>query len=184
MPFNNSRSNNRSSSSSSRSSGGSSRRSGGGGGAKRSKVSEDYNMMSFGVGFFDEDGKYPKVRILLKKEDAKVGIVDERNNEYSREEAAALIAEALLAGRGISLYLFENDDGSMSGNARIDVNNLEVSEPEPAPAAKRKPAPAAGKRKVAPAVREYPPIVDADLDEDDEDDDFVDESDDDTDVPY
>lgn len=178
MPLNN-RSNNRSSSYSSRS-GGSNRTSrSASSGGKRSKVSEDYNMMSFGVGFFDEDGKYPKVRILLKKEDAKVGIVDERNNEYSREEAAALIAEALLAGRGISLYLFENDDGSMSGNARIDVNNLDVGEPEPAPAAKRKPAPAsapAGKRKVAPAVREYPPIVDADLDE--EDADFVDDNDD------
>lgn len=173
MPFNNNRSNNHSSSSSSRSSGGSSRRSGGG--AKRSKVSEDYNMMSFGVGFFDEDGKYPKVRILLKKEDAKVGIVDERGNEYNREEAAQLVAEALLAGRGISLYLFENDDGSMSGNARIDVNNLEARESEPTPARKAAPA---GKRKVAPAVREYPPIVDADLENDEE------EEDDSTEPPY
>lgn len=103
------------------------------------RASGDYNMLSFGIGFFDEDGRYPKVRILLKKEDAKVGCVDEQENEYSREEAAALVAKALLEGRGISLYLFENNDGTMSGNARIDINGLDSSAKELTPVKSVKP---------------------------------------------
>lgn len=183
MPFNNSRSNNRSSSSN-RNSGNSSRPAArGGGGAKKLRGGQEYNMLSFGIAYLDDDGKL-KSRILMKNESSKVGIVDERGNEYAPEEAAQLVAEALLLGRGISIYWFENDDGSTSGNARIDINGLEAvaSDAAPAPAPARKAAPAATtKRKVAPAVREYPPITDVDLEEDD---DFVDESDDDTDVPY
>lgn len=142
-------------------------------------------MLSFGIAYLDDDGKL-KSRILLKNENSKVGIVDERGNEYTSEEAVQLVAQALLIGRGISIYWFENDDGSTSGNARIDINGLDASEPEPAPAAKRKAAAPAAKRKVAPAVREYPPIVDADLDDEDDEDTgfYTDEGDDTSEVPY
>ncbi len=155
MPFNSRNSN------SSRSSAPSSR-----GGRRTTKAAPakgrakgDYNMMSFGVGFFDEDGKYPKVRILLKKDDAKKGITDENEVQYTREEAAALLAEALLEGRGISLYLFENDDGSMSGNARIYINGLsEEEEEEPAPKAQ-------AKRSVKPVTKRTYPALEVDEDE-------------------
>lgn len=186
MPFNNSRSNNRSSSSN-RNSGNSSRPAArGGGGAKKLRGGQEYNMLSFGIAYLDDNGKL-KSRILMKNESSKVGIVDERGNEYAPEEAAQLVAEALLLGRGISIYWFENDDGSTSGNARIDINGLDAAESEPAPAAKRKAAPAAAaKRKVAPAVREYPPIVDADLDDEDDEDTgfYTEEEEDDSEPPY
>ena len=186
MPFNNSRSNNRSSSSN-RNSGNSSRPAArGGGGAKKLRGGQEYNMLSFGIAYLDDDGKL-KSRILMKNESSKVGIVDERGNEYAPEEAAQLVAEAILLGRGISIYWFQNDDGSTSGNARIDINGLHAVATEVAPAAKKQSAAPAAKRKVAPAVREYPPIVEADdEDEDDEDTGYYteEEADDDTDVPY
>lgn len=163
MPFNN-RSNNNSRSSSSRF------------GKKPAATNKlrggkDFNMLSFGVGFLDDDGKNVKARILLKKEDSNKGITDERGEQYTREEAANLLATALLEGRGISLYLFENDDGSMSGNARIDINGL-VEEQEQPKASARKVKP------VAPAKRSYPAITD------DEDDDVEIEEDEDDVLPY
>jgi hypothetical protein len=112
--------------------------------AKRKQ--NEYNMLSWGVGFFDEDGKYPKVRILLKSDNANKPPTDEQDNEYTRDEAAYLVYQALLEGRGISLYLFNNDDGSMSGNARIDITGLEPERREEVQP-KRKPAAKAASRK-------------------------------------
>ena len=165
MPLNN-RSNNRSSNS----------RFGKKPAATKLRGGKDFNMLTFGVGFLDDDGKNVKVRILLKKEDSGKGIIDESGEQYSREEAAQLLAAALLEGRGISLYLFENDDGSMSGNARIDIKGLTAEEEAPAPqAASRRTKPQAQ----VPAKRTYPTIAD----DDDADDLEIEEVDED-DLPY
>ncbi len=163
MPFNN-RSNNNSRSSSSRF--------GKKPAATKLRGGKDFNMLSFGVGFLDDDGKNVKVRILLKKEDSNKGITDEKGEQYTREEAATLLEQALLEGRGISLYLFENDDGSMSGNARIDINGLTE-------AADTEPQPKAAARRVKPATpkRSYPAL---ELDEDDD----VEIEEDDEELPY
>jgi hypothetical protein len=176
MPFNN-----RSKARQSNNSGGSRRpgSSRGGNGAKKLRGGQEYNMLSFGIAYLDDNGKNFKGRVLLKNETSKVGIVDEQGNEFTQEEAVVLVAQALLTGRGISMYFFENDDGSMSGNARIDINGLSV-DLEPEPTTKRKSA-SAGKRKVAPAVREYPEITNEDED-DEEVGTFEDEDEDD--LPY
>lgn len=156
MPFNNRSNNNRSSSFST----GSFAKKGKGG----SKANDNFNMLSFGVAYLDEGvGKsVAKARILLKKEDNRVGIVDDKQVSYSREEAAALIAEALLEGRAIVIHYFENED-SVGGNARIDIKGLTESEPEP------QPQQAVAKRKVAPAVRQYAPVAEDDSEESEED---------------
>lgn len=119
------------------------------------KKKGDFNMLNFGIGFCDileEDRGLPtkmKARIMLKADKQTkdlMDVVDEKDNEYTPEESAMLLAKALLEGRGISLYLFLNDDDSYGGNARIDINGIELDEDdeeeeeEPAPVPKRKPA--------------------------------------------
>lgn len=103
-----------------------------GGKGKFAKSQGDFKMLQFGVTFLDEqEGKADfKSRIMLYAEDAKNQpcVKDENGNiveSYTREEAAELVAKALLAGRGITTYLFDNND-SWGGNARIDINGLEA----------------------------------------------------------
>jgi hypothetical protein len=114
---------------------------------KFKKATANFKMLQFGVTYLDEnDGKADfKVRVLLSSDDAKNQpcVKDESNNvteEYTREEAAELVAKALLMGRGITSYLFDNSD-SWGGNARIDISGIELDESEPQP----KPAKAAAK---------------------------------------
>lgn len=115
----------------------------GGKGGKNKFKANDYKMLQFGVSFLDEqDGKADfKARIMMYDENAKNEpcVKDESNNvveTYTREEAASLVAQALLMGRGITTYFFDNDD-SWGGNARIDISGL-TPEAEEAPAAKTK----------------------------------------------
>jgi len=102
---------------------------------KKGFAGNEFNMLTFGIGFLDEGAKGYKMNIKLKSDEAKTPPMDEEGNEYTREEAAALLAEALLEGRGIGVYLFENNDGTMSGNARINIHGLVET---PAPKAKPK----------------------------------------------
>jgi hypothetical protein len=117
------------------------------------KKVDNFKMLQFGVVYLDEceQGKAEyKVRVLFSSETAKNQpcVKDASNNiieEYTREEAAELVAKALLAGRGISAYLFDNDD-SYGGNARIDIMGIELDdadEEEPAP----KPTKASSKKR-------------------------------------
>lgn len=110
-----------------------------GGKNKFKKAGSDSKMLQFGVTFLDEtDGKADfKTRVLLYDENAKQQpCVKNSENEieetFTREEAAELVAKALLLGRGISSYLFDNND-SWGGNARIDISGIELDE-SPAPA--------------------------------------------------
>jgi hypothetical protein len=86
-------------------------------------------LMAFADGsqFEEEMPSMVKVRLILRTNTA---IRDEEGNEYSQEEAAHLLAQALLEGRGINVYLFQNEDGSYGGNGRINVMNLNLEEQE------------------------------------------------------
>lgn len=169
----------------------SSRRSSRGGDARASKFGKDkFNMLNFGYSWLDEvsDKKYEfKSRICLKAKDGELLDVydkDGEGEEYTPEQSALLIAKALLEGRAINICYFPNDDGTWSGNARIDITGLEAGideededdeEEEPAP--RRKAAtPVASKKKSTkkqtpkPAPVEYTVPDDADEDEETEDD--------------
>lgn len=149
---------------------------GGNGGGKFSRAN-NYNMLNFGTAFLDEtqNTSYEfKARLMLKTKDGEqVNVWDgdgKGENEYTPEEAAAILAKALLEGRAINVCFFSNDDGSWGGNARIDINGIELdAEPEEKPAARKtsaKSKPAASKR-----TYEVPPASEDDDDtEDDEDD--------------
>jgi hypothetical protein len=97
------------------------------------KKINQFNMMNALMAFADgsqfEESMPPmvKVRLILRTTTA---IMDEEGNEYSQEEAARLLAEALLQGRGINVYLFQNEDGSYGGNGRINVMNLDDEQEE------------------------------------------------------
>jgi hypothetical protein len=91
-----------------------------------------FNMLSFGKTYVVESDKgTPKIRILLKN----VTITDEAGNEYSREDAARLLAEALLAGAAINCHTFDSEEG-YEGNARIDITNVLGDAPAAKPQAK------------------------------------------------
>lgn len=157
---------------------------GGNGGGKFSRAN-NYNMLNFGTAFLDEtqNTSYEfKARIMLKTKDGEqVNVWDgdgKGENEYTPEEAAAILAKALLEGRAINVCFFANDDGSWGGNARIDINGIELdadsAPPEEKPAARKtsaKSKPAASKR-----TYEVPPASDEeDDDTEDDEDDYEDE---------
>jgi hypothetical protein len=91
------------------------------------KKINQFNMLNALAAFADgnqfeeEMPSMVKVRLILRN----TNIRDEEGNEYSQEEAAHLLAHALLEGRGINVYLFLNEDGSYGGNGRINVKDLE-----------------------------------------------------------
>jgi hypothetical protein len=94
----------------------------------KTTAAQRFNMLNVLKGFADVvewDGNVPatiKVRMLLRNTEE---FFDERENSFDRETAVKLLADALLDGKGINLYLFLNDeDGSYSGNGRIDINAL------------------------------------------------------------
>lgn len=149
---------------------------GGNGGGKFSRAN-NYNMLNFGTAFLDEtqNTSYEfKARLMLKTKDGEqVNVWDgdgKGENEYTPEEAAAILAKALLEGRAINVCFFSNDDGSWGGNARIDINGIELdAEPEEKPAARKsstKTSASSNKR-----TYEVPPASDEDddIDEDDYD---------------
>jgi hypothetical protein len=105
-----------------------------------------FNMLSFGKTYVVESNKgTPKIRILLKN----VAIKDEQGNEYTREEAAQLLVDALLSGAAINCHTFDSEEG-YEGNARIDITNV-LGEGTPAPKQQEK-AVSAPKRTYVPAV--------------------------------
>lgn len=141
MPYGRSRNEDRRSSNNGR--GNNQRRANGGGYSKRNGSSKkqsfsrsDYNMLNALTVFLDEgDGKYGetfKGRIMLRKNsdgsDAIIADQDGKGDEYTREEAVKLIAEALLDGAAINCYLFEKEDDRgrvfWSGNGRINIFNV------------------------------------------------------------
>lgn len=156
-------------------------------GGQRKFKQNDFNMLTFGQGFGDyvttAGGKEAlRVRIMLKNTDV---VLDEAKDEYTHEQAVQLLAEALLSERGIVCYLFEDDkknDGSLGGNARIDIKGIEVpdadeddeadeeeeEEPAPAPVVKtvaKKKAKVTPAKKVTKVVYEVPQIEEDDDDE-------------------
>jgi len=94
------------------------------------KKINNFNMLNALIGFADGaqfDKRSPsmvKFRLLLRT----TAIRDEDGNEYSQEEAADLLARALLQGRGINVYLFRNEDDTYGGNGRINIMNLDEEE--------------------------------------------------------
>jgi hypothetical protein len=146
-------------------------------GASKFKKGGDFNMLNLITAFgdiLDWQGNMPgtiKVRAMLKADRDKnqINVVDEQENEYTPEEAVALLADALLNGRALNFYLKLNDDDSFGGNGRINILGLEVAadeEEEKAPAPKKAPA------KKAVAKRDYETDVrKASADDDDEEDD-------------
>lgn len=112
------------------------------GGVKKIRGGGDFNMLNALVSFLDEGGGKAvfKARLLLKNDD-RAPLTDEEGNEYSREEAAELVKQALLNGHGVNVYYFENSDGSLSGNGRINVNGLtEAAASTPSAKPKKQPA--------------------------------------------
>lgn len=180
---NTSNSNNRNNSGSNRGNRGSSSR-GGNGGGKFSRAN-NYNMLNFGTAFLDEtqNTSYEfKARLMLKTKDGEqVNVWDgdgKGENEYTPEEAAAILAKALLEGRAINVCFFANDDGSWGGNARIDINGIELdAEPEEKPAARKSTSKTSAKSKTASKrTYEVPPASDEeDDDTEDDEDDYEDE---------
>lgn len=142
--------------------------------ARASKFGADrFNMLDFGYAHLDEtpDAKYEfKARVYLKVDKDKnlLDAVDgdgKGDNSYSPEETAALIAKALLEGRAINICYWFKDDGTWSGNARVDIKGLDNESEEEAPKAK-------AKAKTTKAKPKYE-VPEADEDEEDisEDDD-------------
>lgn len=159
--------------------------------ARAAKFGNDrFNMLNFGQAFLDEtpNAKYTfKARVLLKTKDGELtDVVDgdgKGDNVYSPEESAMLIAKALLEGRAINICFFEQEDG-WSGNARIDIKDLETDEDdedeEQAPPPKKaKPAAKAKSSTKAKPKFEIP----EEADDDDEEEAVVEETDDDE-MPY
>jgi hypothetical protein len=144
------------------------------------KSSGKFNMLNALTAFCDTDFRRQpdmiKVRAVLKT----TIIRDEQNNEYSQEEAAQLLAAALLEGRGLNFYLFQNEDGSYGGNGRINILELEsasASSSKSKPKATKLSKSTATKAKVT--KRNYEQLVEEDEEQDDEDDDngFIDDTD-------
>lgn len=149
------------------------------GGGKFSRAN-NYNMLNFGTAFLDEtqNTSYEfKARLMLKTKDGEqVNVWDgdgKGENEFTPEEAAAILAKALLEGRAINVCFFANDDGSWGGNARIDINGIELdAEPEEKPAARKSSAKSTTKSKTSSKrTYEVPPASDEDDEEDDTEDD-------------
>jgi hypothetical protein len=145
------------------------------------KASNKFNMLNALAAFSDTNFRRQpdliKVRAVLKT----TVIRDDQGNEYSREEAAQLLAEALLEGRGINFYLFQNEDGSYGGNGRINI--LELESASASSSSKSKPKATTLSKSTATKAkvtkRNYEQLVD-DEDEDeqeDDDDEFVDDTD-------
>jgi len=152
---------------------------GGNGGGKFSRAN-NYNMLNFGTAFLDEtqNTSYEfKARLMLKTYNGEqVNVWDgdgKGENEFTPEEAAAILAKALLEGRAINVCFFSNDDGSWGGNARIDINGIELdAEPEEKPAARKASTKTSAKSKTtSKRTYEVPPASDDDDEEDDTEDD-------------
>lgn len=95
------------------------------------KQRQDINMLSFGTMFLDEgEGKVAaKGRIIWRKIDDEIAIEDDKEVMYTKEEALSLVTQALALDRAISFYLYSQDNGSLRGNARINIFGLEAKSP-------------------------------------------------------
>lgn len=143
----------------------------------------NFKMVGFGQAFLDEaDANYDfKCRIKLKgNADGFVNVFDDsKETEYTPEEATELLAKALLEGRAINICFFQQDDGSWSGNARIDVNGLEeASDDDDEPEEPKKTA-KAPKSSVKAKVKSKPKY-EVPSDEDTDDDEIEEADEDDT----
>lgn len=157
--------------------------------------SDNFNMLDFGKVFMDETQgqRYDfKLRLLFKTKDGEqVNVFDgdgKGDNEYTPEEAVQLVAKALLEGRAINVCLFEGDDyGSWTGNARIDIKDIESETQEEEPKQRKKSTKAASstKQKQQRQVKyEVPEAEDEEEFTEDDTEDNLDDTEEDNDLPY
>jgi hypothetical protein len=144
------------------------------------KSAGKFNMLNALTAFCDTNFRRSPDQIKFRAVLKNTVIKDDEGNEYSQEEAAQLLAAALLEGRGINFYLFQNEDGSYGGNGRINILELEsasASSSKSKPKASKPSKPTATKAKVT--KRNYEQLVEEDEEQDDEDDDngFIDDTD-------
>jgi hypothetical protein len=145
------------------------------------KSVRSFNMLNTLIAFCDTNFRRQPDMIRIRAVLKNTVIRDEEGNEYSREDAVQLLAEALLEGRGINFYLLPNEDGSYSGNGRINILELESASTSNT-ASQSKPKASKSKSKAAQTKatkRNYEQLVEDEEQNDDEDDDngFIDDTD-------